>query len=123
MASVTNGVQTQFARAFHKGGSFFTSSVVAFELWYGVSKSKRVVENTRRYKTFFAGPIDVLPFDQGAAQVAGELRARLEASGKPIGAYDLLLAGQAMHHNMTLITANVAEFSRVRGLLWEDWSK
>ena len=65
----------------------------------------------------------MLPFDQGAAQVAGELRARLEASGKPIGAYDLLLAGQAMHHNMTLITANVAEFSGVRGLLWEDWSK
>ena len=123
MSSVTNDVQTRFTRAFRKGGSFFTSSVVAFELWYGVAKSQRVVENTRRYKTFFAGPIDVLPFDQGAAQVAGELRAKLEASGKPIGAYDLLLAGQAMHHNMTLITANVAEFSRVTGLLWEDWSK
>lgn len=123
MAPVTNSVQTRFAGAFHKGGSFFTSSVVAFELWYGVSKSKRVVENTQRYSTFFAGPIDVLPFDQGAAQVAGELRARLEASGKPIGAYDLLLAGQAMHHDMTLITANVAEFSRVKGLVWEDWSK
>ena len=123
MSSVTNEVQTRFARTFHKGGIFFTSSVVAFELWYGVSKSKRVVENTRRYITFFAGPIDVLPFDQAAAQVAGELRARLEASGKPIGAYDLLLAGQAMHHNMTLITANVAEFSRVKGLQWEDWSK
>src|SRR5258708_13531741 len=123
MAPVPNDVQTRFERALHKGGSFFTSSVVAFELWYGVSKSKRVVENTRRYNTFFAGPIDVLPFDQGAAQVAGELRAKLEASGKPIGAYDLLLAGQAMHHNMTLITANVAEFSRVKGLLWEDWSK
>jgi len=123
MASVTNEVQTRFARTFHKGGSFFTSSVVAFELWYGVSKSKRIADNTRRYNTFFAGPIDVLPFDQGAAQVAGELRARLEASGKPIRAYDLLLAGQAMHHNMTLITANVAEFSRVKGLQWEDWSK
>ena len=123
MASAPNQVQTRFERAFHKGGSFFTSSVVAFELWYGVSKSKRVEENTRRYKTFFAGPIDVLAFGKEAAQVAGELRAKLEASGKPIGAYDLLLAGQAMHHNMTLITANVSEFSRVRGLLWEDWSK
>lgn len=123
MAPAPNQAQTRFERAFHKGGSFFTSSVVAFELWYGVSKSKRVEENTRRYKTFFAGPIDLLPFDKEAAQVAGELRATLEASGKPIGAYDLLLAGQAMHHNMTLITANVAEFSRVKGLLWEDWSK
>src|SRR5260221_13161 len=123
MAPVPNDVQTRFERAFHKGGRFFTSSVVAFELWYGVSKSKRVVENTRRYNTFFAGPIDVLPFDQGAAQVAGELRAKLEACGKPIGAYDLLLAGQAMRHNMTLITANVAEVSRVKGLLLDDWSK
>jgi tRNA(fMet)-specific endonuclease VapC len=104
-----------------KAAVFFTSSVVAFELWYGVSKSKRIADNMRRYNTFFAGPIDVLPFDQGAAQVAGELRARLEASGKPIGACDLLLAGQSMYHDMTLITANVTEFSRVRGLKWEDW--
>lgn len=123
MAPVINDVQRRFARVFDKGDSFFSSSVVAFELWYGVSKSKCVVENTRRCETFFAGPIEVLSFDQGAAQAAGELRARLEASGKPIGAYDLLLAGQAMHHDMTLITANVAEFSRVKGLLWEDWSK
>jgi tRNA(fMet)-specific endonuclease VapC len=33
-----------------------------------------------------------------------------------------LLAGQAMHHNMTVITANTTEFSRVKGLKWEDWS-
>jgi tRNA(fMet)-specific endonuclease VapC len=123
MSSASNSVQTRFARAFHKGGSFFTSSVVVFELWYGVFKSARLAENTRRCETFFAGPIDILSFEAGAAKVAGELRARLEAVGKPIGAYDLLLAGQAIHHDMTLVTANVAEFSRVKGLKWEDWSK
>jgi tRNA(fMet)-specific endonuclease VapC len=123
MSSVSNSVQTRFARTFHKGGRFFTSSVVAFELWYGVFKSARLVENTQRCETFFAGPIDILPFEEVAARVAGELRARLEAAGKPIGAYDLLLAGQAMHHDMTLITANVSEFSRIKGLQWEDWSK
>ena len=123
MSSATNSVQTRFARTFHKGGGFFTSSVVAVELWYGVFKSARPVENTRRCETFFAGPVDIVPFDDGAARLAGELRARLEAVGKPIGAYDLLLAGQAMQHNMTLVTANVAEFSRAKGLKWEDWSK
>jgi tRNA(fMet)-specific endonuclease VapC len=96
---------------------------VAFELWYGVFKSARFAENTRRCETFFAGPVGVVPFEDGAAKIAGELRAKLEAVGKPIGAYDLLLAGQAMHHDMRLITANTTEFSRVKGLKWEDWSK
>jgi tRNA(fMet)-specific endonuclease VapC len=123
MSATTNSVQTRFAHVFHKGGKFFTSSVVAFELWYGVFKSRRSEENARRCETFFAGPIELLGFQDGDAKIAGELRAKLESVGKPIGAYDLLLAGQAMSHNMTLVTANVSEFSRVKGLKWEDWSK
>ena len=123
MSPASNAVQDQFARTFHDGSSFFTSSIVAFELWYGVFKSARLADNTRRCETFFAGPIDIVPFEDGAGRIAGEIRAKLEAVGKPIDAYDLLLAGQAMHHNMTLITANTTEFSRVKGLKWEDWSR
>jgi len=123
MSATTNSVQTRFAHASHKGGKFFTSSVVAFELWYGVFKSRRQEENTRRCETFFAGPVELLAFQDGDAKIAGELRAKLESAGRPIGAYDLLLAGQAMSNNMTLVTANVSEFSRVKGLKWEDWSK
>jgi tRNA(fMet)-specific endonuclease VapC len=55
--------------------------------------------------------------------VAGELRAELESAGRPIGAYDLLIAGQAVRQKMTLITANVSEFATVKGLVWDDWSK
>lgn len=123
MSPTTNSVQTYFVRACHKGDKFFTSSVVAFELWYGVFKSTRIVENTRRYQKLFAGPIGVLPFEDIDAKAAGEIRAKLEVLGRPIGAYDLLLAGQALRHNMTLITANVSKFSKVKGLVWEDWSK
>lgn len=123
MASTSNSVQARFARAFRNHGKFFTSAVVAFELWYGVFKSARLAENTRRCETFFAGPVDILPFENVDARLAGELRAILESAGKPIGSYDLLLAGQAIRQNMMLITANVSEFSRVKGLLWEDWSK
>jgi tRNA(fMet)-specific endonuclease VapC len=47
----------------------------------------------------------------------------LEAAGKPIGAYDLLIAGQALRHSLTLITANCREFGRIKGLEWEDWAK
>ncbi|HET6840737.1 MAG TPA: type II toxin-antitoxin system VapC family toxin [Candidatus Angelobacter sp.] len=123
MSSTANAVQTRFARTFRNGGTFFTSSVVAFELWYGVFKSARLAENTRRCEAFFGGPVELVPFDDADAKLAGEIRARLESHGKPIGAYDLLLAGQAIRHNMTLITANTGEFSRVKGLLWEDWSR
>ena len=65
----------------------------------------------------------MIDFDGADAKVAGEIRAELERAGRPIGAYDVLLAAQAMRHQLTLITANVSEFSRVKGLLWEDWSK
>jgi tRNA(fMet)-specific endonuclease VapC len=50
-------------------------------------------------------------------------RVTLEAAGRPIGAYDLLIAGQALRHKLTLVTANVSEFVRVKGLVWQDWAK
>jgi hypothetical protein len=48
--------------------------------------------------------------------------ATLEAGGTPIGPYDMLIAAQALRRGATLVTANVKEFSRVRGLAWQDWS-
>jgi len=65
----------------------------------------------------------MLPLEDEDAPVAGSVRAFLEATGKPIGAYDLLIAGQALQRQLTLVTANVSEFSRVKGLLWQDWAK
>jgi tRNA(fMet)-specific endonuclease VapC len=47
----------------------------------------------------------------------------LQAAGTPIGAYDYLIAGQALARRLTLVTANVSEFSRVKGLFWQDWAK
>jgi tRNA(fMet)-specific endonuclease VapC len=99
-----------------------TSSVAVFELWYGVGKSQQQDANAKRLTTFLSGPIDVLELDDEDARAAGEVRAVLEASGTPIGAYDLLIAGQARRRGATLVTANAAEFSRVSGLRWEDWA-
>ena len=47
----------------------------------------------------------------------------LWAEALNIGAYDVLIAGQALRHQLTLVTANVREFSRIKGLEWEDWAK
>ena len=71
---------------------------------------------------FLSGPISLLPFEKSDTQAAGSIRAILEASGKPIGAYDVLLAGQALDRQFTLAAANFGKFSRVKGLSWEDWA-
>jgi tRNA(fMet)-specific endonuclease VapC len=116
-------VWTRMRKAATAGGRILVSSIALFELWYGVDKSTKQEFNRKRLETFLAGPILVLPFEDADARVAGSVRASLEAIGKPIGAYDLLMAGQALRHQLTLVTANVSEFSRVRGLAWQDWAK
>ncbi|HTS10805.1 MAG TPA: PIN domain-containing protein [Candidatus Limnocylindrales bacterium] len=70
-----------------------------------------------------AGPVSILPFEDDDAPTAGRLRADLERAGTPIGAYDLLIAAQARNRRLTLITANVKEFRRVKDLSWEDWAR
>lgn len=116
-------VRSRFQKASHAGGRVYVPSVVTFELWYGVANSTRIAFNTERLETFFTGLVTVLPFNDDDARVAGSIRATLEISGKIIGPYDLLIAGQALARQLTLVTANVSEFSRVKGLSWQDWAK
>lgn len=116
-------VRTRFERAVRARSQVCISSVVAFELWYGIAKSARVSVNTERFQALLSSSILVLQFDNDDAREAGSIRAALEAAGKPIGAYDYLIAGQALARQLTLVTANVSEFSRVKGLSWEDWAK
>jgi tRNA(fMet)-specific endonuclease VapC len=116
-------VRNQFQKALDADAKLLVSTIVAFELWYGVEKSTRQEANTRLLETFFAGPISLLAFEPEDARIAGRIRATVEAAGKPIGAYDLLIAGQALRHNLTLVTANTREFGRIKGLQWQDWAK
>ena len=116
-------LRVRFDRALATDGQMLVSAVAAFELWYGVARSSRHEVNARRVETFLAGPVVLLPFEEEDARSAGRIRASLESAGKSIGAYDLLIAGQAVRHKMTLVTANIREFGRVNGLTWEDWSK
>jgi tRNA(fMet)-specific endonuclease VapC len=98
------------------------SSIVLFELWYGVARSRHRADNTQRLRSFMSGAVTVLPYEEEDAATAGDLRAELERRGTPIGPYDLLIAAQALRARVTLVTANVSEFRRVPGLNWEDWS-
>ena len=116
-------VRTRMQKATAAGAHILVSSIALFELWYGVAKSNKQDFNRKRLEAFLAGPVLVLPFENDDSRVAGSVRAALEAAGKPIGAYDLLMAGQALRHSLTLVTSNVSEFSRIRGLNWQDWAK
>jgi tRNA(fMet)-specific endonuclease VapC len=116
-------VRARLQKADAAGSQILVPSIAIFELWYGVAKSARLDFNRKRLATFLSGPVTTLPFEEADAETAGSIRATLEAAGKPIGAYDLLIAAQAIRHHLTLVTANVSEFSRVKGLVWQDWAK
>jgi tRNA(fMet)-specific endonuclease VapC len=116
-------VRAKFQKATDAGARVFVSSIALFELWYGVAKSSRRELNKKRLEVFLAGPVYPLPFEDVDAELAGAIRADLESIGKPIGAYDLLIAGQAMRNKLTLITANLSEFARIKALAWADWGK
>ena len=115
-------VRRRFQRAVARDGVALLSSIVAFELWYEVAKSQRKDSNRQRLEAFFAGPLEWTLFDEDDAEAAGTVRAELEAAGTPIGAYDVLLAGQARRRGAILVTSNAKEFVRVAGLKREDWA-
>ena len=97
-------------------------SPVKAELWYGVFKSTQRERNRSRLLEFFAF-LPSLPFDDRAAGIYGQVRAELTRQGTPIGPNDLLIAAVALAHEVTLVTHNTREFSRVSGLLIEDWQQ
>jgi tRNA(fMet)-specific endonuclease VapC len=116
-------VRIRFRQALKRGATVSISTVAAFELWYGVAKSARPTANAERVETFFSGPVDVLQFDDADARSAGNIRGQSERRGTPIGAYDVLIAGQALKLGAVLVTDNAREFGRVPGLVIENWTQ
>jgi tRNA(fMet)-specific endonuclease VapC len=106
----------------HAPSDIRVSSVTRAELLYGARHSARVADNLRLLAAFFA-PLVSLPFDDASAEHYGALRASRAAAGRPIGPNDLLIAATALAHDVTLVTHNLREFSRVAGLKIEDWER
>ena len=95
-------------------------SVVIGELFYGAALSNQPALEQAKVDAF-ARLYVCLSFDDAAAKAFGGLRAHLKKLGTPIGPYDLMIAASALASNLTLVTHNVVEFSRVPGLMYEDW--
>jgi tRNA(fMet)-specific endonuclease VapC len=117
-----NRLRARFDAVVRADSVVCVSTVVLHELWFGVEKSARRAHNAERVRTFLAGVVEVVVFDDADARAAGSVRAGLARAGTPIGAYDVLIAGQAIRRGLTLVTANVREFDRIDGLMWEDWA-
>ena len=96
------------------------SSITLSELLYGVSKSSKPEQNQIALTQFIA-PLDILPYDNEAAQYYGELRVHLEKQGRPIGSLDMLIAAHALSANCVLVTNNEKAFNRVPKLKIENW--
>jgi tRNA(fMet)-specific endonuclease VapC len=105
------------------GAGLAISSIALHELWYGVYKGARIDEGIWQLRMFLAGGIKVLEFDDEDARISGEIRAELAQHGKLIGQYDTLIGGQGLRHGLTLVTNNLSEFTRIRGLKCVDWTK
>ena len=103
----------------HEPADIGLPAPVAYELYYGAWKSRQTSRNLDLLDRI---GFEIVPFDASDARMAGALRSRLEAMGRPIGPYDLLIAGQALARGLVLITANHREFMRVEDLDCEDWS-
>lgn len=102
-------------------GDIGVSSVVAAELAYGVAKSGSA--RNRQALEGFLAPLEVVPFDQHAVWVYGELCADLERRGQTIGALDTMIAAHALGLDALLVTNNTREFERVAGLKLENWAE
>lgn len=94
--------------------------IVKAELYYGAYKSSRQDQNLVLLDKLF-GKFQSLVFDGHAAKLFGQIRADLQRQGLPIGPYDLQIAAIAIANDLTLVTHNTREFSRVKGLRLVDW--
>lgn len=105
--------------------SICTSIIVACELHFGAKKKLQQTGSGRilNQVELILSAIDVLPFEALAEHHYAEIRTDLEQKGTPIGANDLLIAAHARAKTLTVVTANFSEFSRVPGLMVENWLK
>ena len=103
-------------------GDIGVSSVTLAELYYEIEKSSKIEKNRSALENFLL-PLEILPFDDQAAVVYGEIRANLEKNGTPIGPLDLMIAAHAKSLGLTLITNNTKEFIKIANLFVENWTK
>jgi tRNA(fMet)-specific endonuclease VapC len=113
-------VTDRYLAALAGGTDLHLSSVSLLEFEYGMKRSGRHAAQKPALDRLLS-TIQVAPFDRDDAERAAQVKLQLTTAGALVGAYDLLIAGQALARGWTLATGNQREFSRVDGLSLEDW--
>ena len=103
-------------------GDIGISSITLSELRYGVAKSRYREKNATALDEFII-PLEIVSFDEAAANIYGEIRATLEKAGTPIGAMDMLIAAHAVALEIPLVTNNTREFMLISSLKIVDWTE
>jgi tRNA(fMet)-specific endonuclease VapC len=97
------------------------SLIVFHELHFGAERDVSPARQRANIDWVLSG-VEIAPFDGEDMLAAARIRAQLAARGRPIGPYDLLIAGQALARGWTVVTANTHEFARIDGLNVIDWT-
>ncbi|WP_293900744.1 PIN domain-containing protein [Phenylobacterium sp.] len=114
-------VRKHMQQALASGATLKVSTVVAHELVLGAHSSARTQHQLELIGSMLT-QMDVEPWSWEDALATGRLRAEMEGGGRGVGAYDTLIAGQALARGWTVVTADVLDFSRFAGLRILDWS-
>ena len=101
-------------------GQMCISSITLAELFHGVEKSSRPEHNWRQVEDF-TSRLDILEYGYKAAAHYGDIRADLEREGNAVGVNNLHISGHARSEGLTLVSNNLREFDRVKGLRMENW--
>jgi tRNA(fMet)-specific endonuclease VapC len=101
----------------------FTTTITVGELVYGAYKSSRPSYFLDKLDRMVWPNINILPFDEGAARIYGKVRAEMEKKGLILAEPDMRISAIALQHNLTVITGNTRHFSKVKGLIVENWLK
>lgn len=103
-------------------GDIGISTITLAELEFGINKSSAPARNAMLLAQA-CSTLEIVDFDNHAAACYGQVRCGLEARGKPIGPLDTLIAAHALSLGVTLVTNNMREFKRVKGLRLENWMR
>ena len=103
----------------HEADGLGISAITAAELFLGAARSGSARNLTAL--AHFLEPLEIADFDRSAAAAYGPLRAALESAGTPIGPLDTQIAAHALALDVTLVSHNTREFSRVPGLKLDNW--
>jgi len=97
------------------------SALTRMEVDYGLALNIERARKLAPILELFFSVVATLPFDEADAKAAASIRAALKTKGRPIGAYDALIAGSGVARGLVVVTSNTDEFKRVGGLQIENW--